>query len=173
MRALKRNGLRVAGAKSGPDYIDPRFHEAACGVSCLNLDAWAMNANRIRALASTQELLLVEGAMGLFDGAPPDGNGSTADLARILDLPVILMIDAAKMAQSIAPLVSGFVKFDPSLKFSGVILNRIGSQRHEKLLRSALAPLGIPVLGAIPRQDSLTHPARHLGLVSGTRTPRP
>ncbi len=98
----------MRGAKSGPDYIDPRFHEAACGQPCLNLDAWAMTPARIRGLAAADDLLLIEGAMGLFDGAPPDGKGATADLARILDLPVILVVDAARMAQSVAPLVAGF-----------------------------------------------------------------
>ncbi|HHC30194.1 MAG TPA: cobyrinic acid a,c-diamide synthase, partial [Rhodobacterales bacterium] len=92
LRALTRRGEAVRGAKSGPDYIDPRFHEAACGQSCYNLDAWAMGPERIRALAAGPGLLLIEGAMGLFDGAPPDGKGATADLARLLALPVVLVV---------------------------------------------------------------------------------
>ena len=83
LRALRNSGVAVRGAKSGPDYIDPRFHEAACGISCPNLDAWAMNGDRLVAVATGEELLLIEGAMGLFDGAPPDGTGATADLARL------------------------------------------------------------------------------------------
>lgn len=117
------------------------------------------------ALAACDELLLVEGAMGLFDGAPPDARGATADLARILGLPVVLIVDAARMAQSIAPLVAGFAAQDRDVELGAVILNRVGSPRHEKMLRAALAPLPIPVIGAIPRAQGLTHPSRHLGLV--------
>lgn len=165
LRALKRLGLDVKGAKSGPDYIDPRFHEAATGSPCFNLDAWAMPPQRVRSLASNNTPLIIEGAMGLFDGAPPDGRGSVADLARILDLPVVLVVDASRMAQSIAPLVAGFAKHDPMVRIAGVILNKIGSPRHDALLRSALAPLDIPVLGAIPRSADIETPSRHLGLI--------
>jgi len=165
LRALARRGIAVRGAKSGPDYIDPKFHEAACGKPCVNLDAWAMSPGRIRALAATGDLLLIEGAMGLFDGAPPDGKGATADLARILGLPVILIVDAARMAQSVAPLVAGFASHDPKVRIAGVLLNRVGSPRHEAMLRRALAASGVPVLGAVPRQNDLAHPSRHLGLV--------
>ncbi|MEM9786480.1 MAG: cobyrinic acid a,c-diamide synthase, partial [Pseudomonadota bacterium] len=112
LRAISRNHV-VRAAKSGPDYIDPRFHEAACGQPCVNLDAWAMSPGRIRALAAGPHPLIIEGAMGLFDGAPPNGKGATADLARILNLPVVLVIDAAKMAGSVAPLVRGFADHDP------------------------------------------------------------
>ncbi|MDJ0827599.1 MAG: cobyrinate a,c-diamide synthase [Rhodobacter sp.] len=171
LRAFRRRGVAVRGAKSGPDYIDPRFHEAACAAPCLNLDAWAMVPARIRALAATQDLLLIEGAMGLFDGAPPDGKGATADLARILRLPVVLIVDAAHMAQSVAPLVRGFQAQDPEVRIAGVILNRVGSPRHADMLRGALAPLGVPVLGALPRESGLAHPARHLGLVQAQERP--
>ncbi len=171
LRALAQQGHAVRGAKSGPDYIDPRFHAAACGVACLNLDAWAMSAGRIRSLAAGRGLLLIEGAMGLFDGAPPDGKGATADLARLLDLPVVLVVDAAHMAQSVAPLVSGFAHHDKSVDVAGVILNNIGSDRHEEMLRNALQNIGIPVLGAVRRQAGLTHPSRHLGLVQASEHP--
>ncbi len=171
LRALSRQGVAVRGAKSGPDYIDPTFHEAACGQPCLNLDAWAMPPARVTSLAAGDGLLLIEGAMGLFDGAPPDGRGATADLARILGLPVVLVVDAARMAQSIAPLVAGFARHDPAVRVAGVILNKVGSPRHEKLLRRALEPLAIPVLGALPRQTGLTHPSRHLGLVQAQERP--
>lgn len=168
LRALSRRGHPVRGAKSGPDYIDPRFHQAACGQPCPNLDAWAMTPGRIRALAGGDGLLLIEGAMGLFDGAPPHGRGATADLARILRLPVVLVVDAARMAQSVAPLVAGFARHDPQVTVAGVILNRVGSDRHEAMLRRAL---DLPVLGAIPRQDGLAHPSRHLGLVQAQERP--
>ncbi len=168
LRAFSRT-TAIRAAKSGPDYIDPRFHEAACGQPCLNLDAWAMTQDRIRSLASGQTPLIIEGAMGLFDGAPPDGKGATADLARILNLPVILVIDAAKMAGSVAPLANGFINHDPSVRIAGVILNNVGSPRHEGMLRNALKD--IPVLGAIPRTPGLTQPSRHLGLVQAQERP--
>ncbi len=165
LRLLARKGIGVRGAKSGPDYIDPRFHEAACGAPCVNLDAWAMVPDRIRALAAGDGTLLIEGAMGLFDGAPPDGKGAVADLARILDLPVILVIDAGRMAQSVAPLVAGFAGHDPQVRVKGIILNNVGSHRHETMLRRALASLNLPVLAALRRDPALAMPSRHLGLV--------
>jgi len=173
LRALTDAGVKVRGAKSGPDYIDPRFHEAACGRPCMSLDAWAMGAPQLRALATTgkPELLLIEGAMGLFDGAPPVGAGSTADLARTLRLPVVLIVDAGRMAHSIAPLVAGFANFHPEVTIAGVILNRVGSPRHTGMLKAALEPLGIPVLGAVPRVRGLEHPDRHLGLVQAQERP--
>jgi len=171
LRALYRRGMKVKGAKSGPDYIDPRFHEAACHAPCLNLDAWAMSPARLRSLAFTQDLLLIEGAMGLFDGALPDGKGSSADLARVLGLPVIMIIDAGRMAQSVAPIAAGFARHDPQVRVAGVILNNVGSPRHEAMLRRALIPTGLPVLGAVPRQTSLSHPSRHLGLVQAQEHP--
>lgn len=168
LRALQDRGQLVRGAKSGPDYIDPRFHEAASGQPCPNLDAWAMSADRLRHLSAGPGLLLIEGAMGLFDGAPPEGRGATADLARHLGLPVILIVDARAMSQSIAPLVAGFARHDPAVAVAGVILNRVGSPRHEAMLRRALAPVGLPVLGAIPRQAEIALPSRHLGLVQAS-----
>ena len=168
LRALRDRGVAVRGAKSGPDYIDPRFHEAASGAPCPNLDAWAMSPAMVAGLAAGPGLLLIEGAMGLFDGAPPDGRGAVADLARKLALPVILVVDAARMAQSVAPLVAGFAGFDPAVRIAGVILNRAGSVRHEAMLRAA-CPL--PVLGAVPRDLSLAVPSRHLGLVQAGEHP--
>jgi len=165
LRLLTRQGITVRGAKSGPDYIDPRFHEAACGAPCVNLDAWAMSPERIAALASGEGLLLIEGAMGLFDGAPPDGKGAVSDLARILRLPVVLVVDAGKMAQSVAPLCSGFANHDPEVCITGVILNNVGSPRHEAMLRRALEPAGLPILAALRRDPALAMPSRHLGLV--------
>ncbi len=172
LRALSRQGVDISGAKSGPDYIDPRFHAAACGRDCPNLDAWAMSPARIHALAGdAAELLLIEGAMGLFDGAPPEGRGATADLARLLGLPVVLVVDCARLAQSIAPLVAGFAGHDPDVHVAGMILNNVGSPRHETMLRSALKDSRIPVLGAVHRQDGMAHPSRHLGLVQAGEHP--
>ncbi|UWQ20566.1 cobyrinate a,c-diamide synthase [Jannaschia sp. W003] len=161
LRALRDRGEAVRGAKSGPDYIDPRFHEAASGAPCPNLDAWAMDAATLRGLAAGPGTLVVEGAMGLFD-ASADGRGSAADVAKALGIPVVLVIDAARMAQSVAPLVAGFAAHDPGTEVAGVILNRVGSDRHEAMLREA-CPL--PVLGAIRRDRALALPSRHLGLV--------
>ena len=165
LRAISRR-TPVRAAKSGPDYIDPRFHGAACGQACLNLDAWAMTPDRVRSLAAGPTPLIVEGAMGLFDGAPPDGKGACADLARILHLPVVLVIDAGKMAGSVAALAAGFINHDPQVKIAGVILNNVGSARHESMLRRALQD--VRIFGAIPRTPDLHHPSRHLGLVQAT-----
>ncbi|PTQ75169.1 cobyrinate a,c-diamide synthase [Celeribacter persicus] len=171
LRALTRRGVDVRGAKSGPDYIDPRFHEAACGAPCVNLDPWAMDPARLTSLASGDGLLVIEGAMGLFDGAPPEGKGACADLARLFELPVILVVDASRMAGSVAPLVAGFAGQDSHVKIAGVILNKVGSPRHTEMLSRALAPLNIPLIGALPRSTALTHPDRHLGLVQAGERP--
>ncbi|MCF7700169.1 cobyrinate a,c-diamide synthase [Loktanella sp. M215] len=171
LRALTRAGIAVRGAKSGPDYIDPGYHAAATGRPCLNLDAWAMTPQAIAARAATPDLLVIEGAMGLFDGAPPDGRGATADLARLLDLPVVLIVDAARMAQSIAPLVAGFARHDQSVRIAGVILNNVGSDRHGTMLRRALAAIDMPCLGTLPRSTDLARPARHLGLHQASEDP--
>ncbi|POF34323.1 cobyrinate a,c-diamide synthase [Roseibium marinum] len=174
LRALKNAGRSVASAKSGPDYIDPKFHEAANGAPCVNVDAWAMTGGTLHALAGRQargcDLLLVEGAMGLFDGAA-NGTGSAADLAVALGLPVVLVVDCARQAQSVAALVHGFASFRKDVKLAGVILNRVGSARHEKMLRSALEPLGTSVLGSLPRSNDLILPERHLGLVQAGEHP--
>lgn len=165
LRALRERGLRVASAKVGPDYIDPRFHEAATGRGCFNLDAWAMPEAVIRSLVSDlargADLLVIEGVMGLFDG-PQGAPGSTADLARLLGLPVILVVDARHQSQSVAALVHGFSSFAPDVRVAGTLLNRVMSPRHEAILREAL---GERVLGALRHNDSLGLPSRHLGLV--------
>ncbi len=169
LRALKRRGEVLAPVKAGPDYIDPAYHRAASGVDCFNLDPWAMRPGLISALSSRMtesgaRVLVAEGMMGLFDGAI-DGKGSSADLARLLDLPVVLVVDCARQSHSIAALVWGFSQFRKDVLIEGVILNRVGSPRHEAMLRGALAPLGVPVLGALPRDPALSLPERHLGLV--------
>jgi cobyrinic acid a,c-diamide synthase len=163
IRALRNRGLKVASAKVGPDYIDGRFHEAASGQPCINLDYWAMGADACKArLAEIDaDLVIVEGVMGLFDG--PDGaKGSTADLAEALGLPIVLVIDAAKQAQSVAALVHGFSTYRPSLNIAGVILNRVASDRHAKMLS---ASLDSKILGIMRQNDSLVWPSRHLGLI--------
>ena len=168
LRALKQRGRSVSAAKSGPDYIDPQFHEAALGATSLNLDAWAMAPDTLRIRAAEHasgSLLIIEAAMGLFDGAPPDGRGSAADLAKALRLPVILVVNAASMAHSIAPLVKGFANFDPEVRIGGIILNNVGSPRHEHILRTALSNQPIPVVGCVNRSTTLSLPSRHLGLV--------
>lgn len=168
MAALRRRGLVVAPAKTGPDYIDPAFLARAALREAVNLDPWSMRADRLKALAATQatgaDLLLVEGVMGLFDGAA-DNSGSTADLAELLGLPVVLVVDATSQSQSVAPLVAGFANWRPGVHIGGVILNRVASMRHERMLVEALAATGISCLGAIPRDPALVVPERHLGLV--------
>ena len=171
LRALKQRGIAVASAKIGPDYIDPRFHEAATGRACFNLDGWAMEEAAVKGLATEAgadaALTLIEGVMGLFDG-PEEGLGSTADIAEALGLPVILTVDCSHQAQSIAALVHGFRTHRPGLALPAVILNRVASARHAEILRKALAPSGVTVLGAVPRDASLALPSRHLGLVQAS-----
>lgn len=166
LRALKNFGIDVCAAKAGPDYIDPSFHAAACGNSSVNLDPWAMTENRLKALASGQngDLLIVEAMMGLFDGAA-DGSGSAADLAVSLGAPVLLVVDAAKQSHSIAALAQGFANHRPDVNVAGVILNKVGSARHETILRHALGAINMPVFGVVYRDDNLLLPERHLGLV--------
>lgn len=174
LRALKRKGVAISSAKSGPDYIDPKFHEAATGHACINLDAWAMSPEAItsRALEHTPagSTLVIEGAMGLFDGSA-GGQGSTADLAAHLNLPVILVVDASRQAQSIAALVLGFNTLRSDIRLGGIILNKVGSARHERILRQALRASGVPVLGSLSNDKSLSLPSRHLGLVQAEENP--
>ena len=169
LRALKDRGADVSSAKSGPDYIDPAFHATVTGRPCLTLDPWCTDGAQLRARAgqAAGDLLVVEGAMGLFDGAPspddPLGRGSTADTAAALGLPVVLVIDAARRSQTAAAIVQGLARFRDDVKIAGVILNRIGSTRHEAMLRRAVETVA-PVLGALPRDAFIAVPSRHLGL---------
>ena len=174
LAALSRRGIVVQAAKVGPDYIDPSFHAAATGRPSFNLDSWAMPPSLIDALvaehAAHADLLVIEGAMGLFDGvpAPPLRTGASADLAARLGLPVLLVIDVAGQSQSAAAVVRGFASHQRDVRIGGVVLNRVGSERHVRLVAEAIAALDIPVLGAIPRDASLALPERHLGLVQAT-----
>ena len=171
LAALKRRGLAVQAAKAGPDYIDPAFHQAATGRKSVNLDSWAMRPSLLDALvveaASRADMLVIEGVMGLFDGidAAAGRTGSTADLAARFVLPVLLVIDVSGQSQSAAALVRGFVTHDPEVKIGGVVLNRVGSERHRKFVADAIAASGIPVLGSVPRDEMIALPERHLGLV--------
>lgn len=168
IRAFKNRGVKVTSAKIGPDYIDGRFHEAASGCTCINLDYWAMGASacaaRLAEIGTGQDLIIIEGVMGLFDG-PGGARGSTADLSETLGLPILFVIDAARQAQSIAATVHGFTSFRPNLNFAGLILNRVASDRHMSLLVRALAKSTPPILGALRQNDSYHLPSRHLGLV--------
>lgn len=170
LAAMRRRGLEPVSAKSGPDYIDQAFHEAATGRPCMTLDAWAMSPEQVRARAMRQagSHLVVEGAMGLFDGAPepehPLGTGSTADVAAALGLPVVLVMDVSRMGQGAAAVAAGVAGFREDVHVAGVILNRLGSARHEAVVRAAVETV-LPVLGALPRRDDLALPSRHLGLV--------
>lgn len=167
IRALRQAGHAVASAKTGPDYIDPAFHALASGRACINLDAYAMRPDLLGDLAARQaaeaDLLVIEGVMGLFDGAA-SGGGSTADLAAHLDLPVVLVIDAGRQSQSVAALARGFRDHRPDITLAGVLLNRCGSDRHRAMLEAALATIDMPVFGAVPRDAALALPERHLGL---------
>jgi cobyrinic acid a,c-diamide synthase len=171
MAALRRRGLVVCAAKAGPDYIDPAFHAAVTGSPSVNLDSWAMSRELLDALAAQTadgaDIVVIEGVMGLFDGAATAAGqrGATADLAAHFGLPVLLVLDVARQAQSAAALVRGFAAHDPAVKVAGVILNRVGSERHRALVADAIAVLDVPVLGALPREAALALPERHLGLV--------
>lgn len=168
LRSCRNRGLRVASAKVGPDHIDPRFHEAASGRPCLNLDPWAMRPELVQGLlsglAQDSDVVIIEGVMGLFDG-PHGARGSTADLAEELQIPILLVLDASHQAQSIAALAQGFMNFNRNLNIAGVLLNRVASDRHAAVLGSALDAAKIPLLGMVRQSDQLAWPSRHLGLV--------
>lgn len=171
LRALARRGLKVRGAKSGPDYIDPGFHAAATGRPGVNLDSWAMRPGLVAALlaesASGTDIVVIESAMGLFDGigGQPGRSGAAADLARLYGIPVLLVLDVSGQSQTAAAVAKGFAAYDPAVRMAGVVLNKLGSERHRKLAGEAVEAIGLPVLGAVMRDPGLTLPERHLGLV--------
>lgn len=171
-RALRARGLRVALFKCGPDYLDPTYHARAAGAPSHNLDGWMMGRDGVlatfRRIAADADVAIVEGVMGLFDGASPSGDaGSTAEIAKWLRAPVVVVCDASGMARSIAAVAHGFATFDPDLHVAGVIGNRVGSRRHLELLRAASA--AVPVLGGFVAEPSLAFPERHLGLRTADR----
>ncbi|MDO9353653.1 MAG: AAA family ATPase, partial [Solirubrobacteraceae bacterium] len=188
--ALRAAGHVVQACKVGPDYIDPSYHALASGRPGRNLDAFIAGPELVAPLLSnsvrpataslptgaaapdpvlsarTADIVVIEGVMGLFDGASGRGElASTAHVAKLTDSPVVLVVDATAMSRSAAAVVHGFRSFDPEVQIAGVILNRVGSEHHEALLRDAIEPLGVPVLGAVRRSDRLATPERHLGLI--------
>ncbi|MBF0482089.1 MAG: cobyrinate a,c-diamide synthase [Desulfovibrionaceae bacterium] len=172
MAALTRRGLAVQAFKTGPDFIDPGHHALATGRPSHNLDGWMMGEAALRRCferhAAGADAAVVEGAMGLFDGASGDsGQGSAAQAAGLLGLPVVLVLDAAGLGRSAAAMALGYARFDPSLKIAGVIANNVSSDNHEFVLHQAFAGLGdLPFLGALPRDAAVGLPSRHLGLVT-------
>lgn len=177
LRALTEDGLAVQPFKSGPDYIDPAFHQAASGRSSFNLDGWAMGSRlwqAIAARASGADICVAEGSMGLFDGVATRGQqgyGSSAETAIAMGWPVVLILDVSGQAQSAAATALGFKSYNPDLPFAGVILNRVASPRHERLTRLGMERAGLPVLGVLPRRGDLALPERHLGLIQAVEHP--
>ena len=175
-RALTRRGLVVRGLKCGPDYIDPAFHAAATGAPSANLDSFAMPDALLRAIAGDAaegaDLVIAEGSMGLFDAVPgPEGHtGASADIAALLGWPIVLVIDVSGQAQSAAAIALGCMTYDPRITIAGVILNKVASERHHRLVAQGMDTIGLPVLGALPREASLILPERHLGLVQAGET---
>ena len=175
MRALARRGLKVGAAKCGPDYIDPAFHAAATGCDSLNLDSWTMREDLIARLAAHvgagADIVIAEGAMGLFDGAPaldahaPGRTGAAADIAAATGWPVVLVHDVSGQAQTAAAVMRGLAAHDPRISVAGVLLNKVGSARHRQLCAEAIEACGLKVFGALPRAPGAALPERHLGLI--------
>jgi cobyrinic acid a,c-diamide synthase len=169
MAALSSEGFRVAPFKVGPDFIDPSYHTLAAGRPGRNLDAFLSGPDLIGPLfthgSRGADIAVIEGVMGLFDGKGGGDPASTAHVARLLEAPVVIVVDARAMSRSVAAMVHGFATFDPKVRVAGVVLNRVGSRVHETMLREALRPLGLPILGVLRRDDEIHTPDRHLGLV--------
>ncbi|HVJ40227.1 MAG TPA: cobyrinate a,c-diamide synthase [Dongiaceae bacterium] len=181
LRLLARQGVKVRGCKTGPDYIDPAFHAAASGHACFNLDPWAMRADSLAAIVDASQphdLTIVEGVMGLFDGAAPSieneavkaevvdlAAGSTAQLAALTGWPVVVVLNVKGQGATAAAIARGLLQFHPQVRVAGVICNNVGSARHGEILRHAFAQVGIPLLGLVLRDPRLHLPDRHLGLV--------
>ncbi|MEP0868848.1 cobyrinate a,c-diamide synthase [Trichocoleus desertorum AS-A10] len=170
LAALQRRGLRVQSFKVGPDYIDPMFHTRVTGRACRNLDPVLTSEAYVQQCFARHvagvDCALVEGVMGLFDGATgPEDCASTAHIARLLNIPVLLVLDGSRLSRSVAAIAHGYRSFDPRIQLAGVVLNRVGSDRHLELLQAALEPLNLPILGVLRRQAEITIPDRHLGLV--------
>ena len=177
LRALAEDGLTVQPYKSGPDYIDPAFHLAAAKRPSFNLDTWAMDGGLLDAVTAQSagaEICIGEGSMGLYDGVATRGQsgfGSSAETAKRMGWPVVLVVDVGGQAQSAAATALGFKNYDPDLPFAGVILNRVASPRHERLTRLGMEKAGIKVLGSLPRRGDLALPERHLGLIQAVEHP--
>jgi cobyrinic acid a,c-diamide synthase len=175
LAALRQRGDAVQAFKVGPDYIDPMFHRALTGRPAYNLDPVLTSETYVQRCYQTQvadvEQAVVEGVMGLFDGAGGGDFASTAHIARLLNLPVVLVVDCGRLSRSLAAILHGYCTFDPQVQIAGVVLNRVGSDRHRAMLQAAIAPLQIPILGIFPRDRDLTLPDRHLGLVPTDELP--
>lgn len=168
LSALRQRGIKVQSYKVGPDYIDPGYHKLASGRPAHNLDSWLMPSEKLKEVlvrTSTEaDISIIEGVMGLYDGGRK-GVSSTAEIAKLLDAPVLLVIDAKSMGASAAAIALGFRQYDPEVKLAGVILNRLGSPTHKNMIEAALSAINIPVFGTVRRDDSLIMPERHLGLL--------
>ncbi|WP_016948996.1 cobyrinate a,c-diamide synthase [Anabaena sp. PCC 7108] len=183
LASLCRRGVKVQSFKVGPDYIDPMFHQYVTGLPCRNLDSVLTSENYVQKCFNLHspgcEYALVEGVMGLFDGVKGTGEehqlptdfASTAHVARLLDIPVILVIDCSRLSGSVAAIAHGYCALDSRIKVAGLVLNRVGSDRHLYLLKDSLKPLQLPILGVLRRQDNITIPDRHLGLVPTSELP--
>ena len=170
MAALRQKGHKVQPFKVGPDYIDPSYHEAACGLPSRNLDSWLLEAAVMKAFfyraMTGKDLAIVEGVMGLYDGRRGDTEeGSSAQVAKLLGLPVILVLDASAAARSVGAAVLGFKEFDPEINLVGVILNGIAGEKHLEFIKPSIAKAGVPLLGYLPGNRDIALPERHLGLV--------
>ena len=167
MALLSQKDYTVQPFKCGPDYIDTKFHERVCGRPSVNLDSFFASEEHLHELFSRYsegaDIAVVEGMMGLFDGYDRD-RGSSADIARILELPIVLVVDARSAAYSMAALLQGFINFRPGLAYAGVIFNKVGSERHTKMLREVADEVGIPCLGFLPKNSTLEQSSRYLGL---------
>src|SRR4051812_6306146 len=175
-RPLARRGVRVRGAKGAPDSIAPAFHAAATGAPSLNLDTFAMSDDLLAALAGAAsgdaDIVVAEGSMGLFDGVRGETGrtGASADIAARFGWPVVLVLDVSGQAQSAAAVALGCARFDPRLRVAGVVLNKVASERHRRLVAGGLERVGLPLIGAIARDAALALPERHLGLVQAGET---
>ena len=182
LASLRRRGVKVQSFKVGPDYIDPMFHQYVTGLPCRNLDTVLTSESYVQQCfnhhSPQSEYTLVEGVMGLFDGIGQLSNtngktdfASTAHVARLLDIPIILVIDCSRLSGSVAAIAHGYCSLDSRIKIAGLVLNRVGSERHLSLLKASLAPLQLPILGVLRRQDNITIPDRHLGLIPTSELP--
>lgn len=167
MALLTGKGYRVQPFKCGPDYIDTKFHTAVCGRPSVNLDTFMATHDHVRQLferyGADADVRIVEGMMGLFDGYDRD-RGSSAEIARVLDIPVVLVVDARSAAYSMAPLLTGFLHFRPDVRIGGVIFNRVGSPRHRAMLQQVCDDVHVPCLGCMPKRHELEQSSRYLGL---------
>lgn len=168
LAALRAQGIKAQSYKIGPDYIDPGYHSLASGRPAHNLDTWLVSKERLADIfmstMADADVAVIEGVMGLYDGGK-NGVSSTAEIAKLLNAPVLLVVNAKSMGESAAALVLGFKQYDPEVNIAGAILNRLGSDTHRAMIEEALEKLDIPVFGAIKRNDEMTMPERHLGLV--------